>query len=295
MTMIPEQIPDDLRAEELYDFLKDENCRISVSGSHGRNVYMDIGSLETEGGSVVMNVCRKGLYDSLPEYMFHPVNRFDGISEYEKKQRCAAECDAQRQEIADARQFFSEMDAGLFLLNVDVRNTIRKYTDENRILRDIIGDTLSDTERSNRFISKTLCFLPQCKRIRGNMLLIIMMLRKIFKEEGLTMLPMETKMEFNDPDPSYQDSVDGVLCGMFVGNRFYEKVFSFKLEFWPSSVILDDIDSFAKALEEFRVFLQSYFFGVDECVVFSLVNHKDPVILSDNKDMTWLSYNTNII
>ena len=293
--MIPRQIPDDLCAEDLYDFIKGEECRISICGSHGRNAYKDICALEAEGSEVVLNICRKGLYDSLPEYMFHPVNRFDGISENEKAQKCAAECEAQQREIADARQFFSMIDSSLFLLNVEMRNKIREYVEDNKVLHHIIADDLSETERSNRFISKVLCFLPQCKRIRGNRTLISMILRKIFMEEGLTLRPATIGHDFADSEPCYQDSVGGNVGDMFVGNCYCENVLSYELEFWPSAVMSDDIHSFIKELEEFRVFIQSYFFGVDERLAFSLINSSDPIVLSDDIHMTWLNYNTNII
>ena len=85
-------LPDDINIEDILSYLPKESYRVSVNGLHKRNSYKDIINYEeTPDGKTEFHVGRNGLYNSLPEYMFHPINRFDNIPERERKERFAEE------------------------------------------------------------------------------------------------------------------------------------------------------------------------------------------------------------
>ena len=73
-------LPNDINIEDIFSYLPKGSYRIFINGLHKRNSYKDIISCEeTSDGITEFHVGRNGLYNSLPEYMFHPINRFDNI------------------------------------------------------------------------------------------------------------------------------------------------------------------------------------------------------------------------
>lgn len=66
-------IPTDLSAEVLANYLQMRDLSMEFLGPHKRNAYRDIVSLENGAdGSLQIGLSRKGLYDILPEALFHP-------------------------------------------------------------------------------------------------------------------------------------------------------------------------------------------------------------------------------
>ena len=91
-------LPPDLNVEELLLFLRNSHCKISFDGPHKRNAYNDITGIEENGDKLMVHVGRNSLYDSLPEYLFHPINRFDNLPVGEEKTRFVDECQKQEEE-----------------------------------------------------------------------------------------------------------------------------------------------------------------------------------------------------
>ena len=182
-------LPDDINIEDILSYLPDNAYKISIDGMHKRNSYRDIISYEkTLDGKFEFHIGRNSLYNSLPEYMFHPINRFENIPERERKERFAEEYAKQELEKENAHNFFSPIDILLLDLKTKVKEKINQLSSDNIIIQNIIGDTLTEKEKSNRFIQRTIPFLPICKRIRGNKTLITFMLRKVLFEEGLSVI-----------------------------------------------------------------------------------------------------------
>ncbi len=289
-------LPDDINIEDILMYLPDDSYRISISGSHKRNSYKDIiGYEEASDGKTIFHIGRNSIYDSLPEYMFHPINRFDNIPEYDKKEIFAQEYAKQELEKENARKFFSMIDVMLLDLKVQVKKYMQLYFSENRIMQDIIGDALTEKEKANRFIKRALPFLPNCKRIRGNRTLITFMLRKILEEEGLSLVKENQSYEFEDAYPMYNDRIDDhSLDSMYVGNRFSENVTRFSVKYWPDDECTEKFCQFLIDLEDFRVFVQDYFLHIEEELCFSIITDSPTLRLSDDIVYNYLNYNTNL-
>lgn len=289
-------LPDDMNIEDILMYLPDDSYRISISGSHKRNSYKDIiGYEEASDGKTIFHIGRNSIYDSLPEYMFHPINRFDNIPEYDKKEIFAQEYAKQELEKENARKFFSMIDVMLLDLKVQVKKYMQLYFSENRIMQDIIGDALTEKEKANRFIKRALPFLPNCKRIRGNRTLITFMLRKILEEEGVSLVKENQSYEFEDAYPMYNDRIDDhSLDSMYVGNRFSENVTRFSVKYWPDDECTEKFCQFLIDLEDFRVFIQDYFLHIEEELCFSIITDSPTLRLSDDIVYNYLNYNTNL-
>lgn len=289
-------LPDDINIEDILSYLPKESYRVSVNGLHKRNSYKDIINYEeTPDGKTEFHVGRNGLYNSLPEYMFHPINRFDNIPERERKERFAEEYAKQELEKENAHKFFSPIDVLLLDLKTKVKEKINQLSTDNIFIQNIIGDTLTEKEKSNRFIQRTIPFLPNCKRIRGNKTLITFMLRKVLFEEGLSLNKENIVSEIHDKEPQYNSKIeDFQLNSMYLGNEFSENIMTFTINYWSDEECSEHFNLFLEELETYRLFIKDYFFSIEDELCFHINSDYPTLRLADDIIYNYLNYNTNL-
>lgn len=289
-------LPDDINIEDILSYLPKESYRVSVNGLHKRNSYKDIINYEeTPDGKTEFHVGRNGLYNSLPEYMFHPINRFDNIPERERKERFAEEYAKQELEKENAHKFFSPIDVLLLDLKTKVKEKINQLSSDNIFIQNIIGDTLTEKEKSNRFIQRTIPFLPNCKRIRGNKTLITFMLRKVLFEEGLSLNKENIVSEIHDKEPQYNSKIeDFQLNSMYLGNEFSENIMTFTINYWSDKECSEHFNLFLEELETYRLFIKDYFFSIEDELCFHINSDYPTLRLADDIIYNYLNYNTNL-
>lgn len=288
-------IPDDINLEVLFSYLPEGACKVSMRGTHKRNSYNDIIDIEQKAdGNIAVTAGRKSLYNALPEYMFHPVDRYDNLPKLEEKERFQEAYEKQEKEKEDAFSFFNPIDLLLFLTHVDVREALREYTETDKVLICILADRLSDRQKANRFIRQALALLPSCKCIRGNRTFITFMLRKMLMQEGVTIDIKERKSTLEDSGPRYDYRVGATLNSCYAGNVFEENILSYNVHYWPEEACDGNFLSFVDDIEVFRLFVQDYFLGVGETLVFDISHDGAPLRLSDDILYNYLNYNTNI-
>jgi len=295
--MFLQNLPSDLRAEILMAYLLggSQGFKVVQKGLHKRNVYKDIlDVVEDTDGTPLLDLGRSSLYNGLPEYMFHPIDRFNNLPQYEEKERFAQELEQQQKEKERAGRYFSPIDVGLMLLRMETTELIRPFTDANQLLFDILADRLNDEQRANRFIRQAIPFLPCCKLIRGNRTLLTLLLRKVFLEEGLRIDVRERETECKDDLPRYDDRLDVALDDSFVGNVYDEMVRTYELHYWNNEACDEHFLSFVADLEMFRQFIEDYFLAVEEVLRFDITNDEPTLRLTDDMVFNYLDYNTNI-
>ncbi|MBP5339960.1 MAG: hypothetical protein J6Z14_11790 [Prevotella sp.] len=293
--MLPKNIPGDINIELLLSYFTEGTCKVAFKGLHKRNSYNDIIEVEERrDGSLLFGIGRNSLYNSLPEFMFHSVDRFDNIPKTEEKERFAEEYQKQEQEKENAYRFFEPLDLLLLKLRVSIREKLHEYVEHNKVLTVIIGDTLTEEQKSNRFIKHSLIFIPACKNIRGDKTLLTLMLRKIFMEEGLKTEKRRETILYTDSEPRYADGVGALLGDSYVGNTFDEDTTIYDIHYWSE----DDCDEyflkFIDDIELFRRFIQDYFIAIEETLHFNICKDDVPLRLSDDAVFNYLNFNTNI-
>ena len=289
-------LPPDLNVELLMSYYPVGQCKVELEGLHKRNTYNDIIDTEMMGdGTMHVTVGRNSIYNSLPEYMFHPIDRFDNLPKYEEKERFEEELEKQDEEIKKAYQFFAPLDVLLLKLRSDVRSTLEPLAkDGNVVLQQIIGDSLTDEQRHNRFIAQIIPFLPCCKYIRGNRTLLTLLLRKVLMEEGLTIQPRSDVRQFADDHPRYEDKLDMTLGQGFVGNTWSQPVSYYDIHYWSDDECREHFMELLDDVELLRLFVKDYFLSVEEDLVFTVSQDEPPLRLSDEVFYNYLGYNTNI-
>lgn len=293
--MIPKNIPDDINIELLLSLFPEGECKVSFNGTHKRNTYNDfMGLEELSDNTVLLNVGRSSLYNSLPELLFHPIDRFDNLSPKYDRDKFEEEYDAQELEKEKAQKFFAPFDLLLLHLRMKVRDRLEVYTESDKKMIDILGDELTESQKSNRFVKKALPFLPLCKSIRGNKTYLTLMLRKIFMEEGLTINVCDQKHTFIDSHPRYNIILGSDTDSIFLGNTFDEQTLTYSIHYWSEEECNESFMQFVEELETFREYIQDYYLAVDGILEFDISSDEEPIVLSDEKTYNYMNYNTNI-
>lgn len=292
--MKPTNIPQDISAETLLGYYPLGTFAVKFRGLHKRNSYQDILDIEQEQGKMSLSIGRNSIYNSLPEYIFHSIDRFDNIPQHDKKEKFAEEYAKQEREKENAYKYFSPIDTLLLLLNVQVKETLRKYVESNIVIQDIILDNLSEEQKNNRFIKNTIPYITSCKTLRGNRTLLTLLLRKIFMDEGISICTKRKQTEFTDEHPKYDVSVDAPIGAVYVGNTFYETTMTYTVFYWSDENCDSDFPVFLQEIEIYRQFVQDYFLSVDSLLVFDITKDAPPLRISDTTIYNYLNFNTNI-
>lgn len=292
--LFPHYIPEDLNVETLLSYLPQGSYGVVFRGHHYRNAYNDIVDVErTPDERVLIGISRNSIYNSLPEYLFHPIDRFNNLPRLEEKERFEEEVKKQNEEKENAYHFFSPVDLQILKYRLIIRERLRSVTENNSVLIGILGDRLTEEQKNNRFIKKALQFLPSCKYIRGDKTLLTLMLRKIFMDEGIKVSPKTGNQEFIDDDPRYAESLGSIIESTYVGRVYDEQVMLYEVCYWPENVD-DTFLSLVDEIEEFRIFVQDYFIAVDAILHFDISHDESCLRLSDNQTFNYLNYNTNL-
>lgn len=290
-------IPSDISAETLDSYLGDIARSFSFCGSHKRNAYKDILSLSGEDGIVKVEMARAGLYDILPEALFHPIDRFGNIPTNEYKERFAEEVELQQKEESDARKFFEVFDRFIFGLECEISRLKQNEYSGNTIISDIICDTLDMRYKTNRFVRRLIEFTPQCHRIRGDKTLITLILRKILSDEGLALDICHNTRELHDIVPEYACSIgSGNASGQdtYLGNKYEECVTEFEIKYWDEDACGETFPEFVDEIKCLEDFINDYFVGIETAVRFNLTTIASAAELSVGPLYNYLDYNTNL-
>lgn len=293
--MLPKNIPDDINVELLLSYFPEGSCKVAFRGLHKRNSYNDIVDIEERrDGTCLLGIGRNSLYNALPEFMFHPIDRYDIIPKSQEKERFAEEYQKQEQEKENAYKFFAPIDLLLLKLRWMAREQLNEYAEQNKVLIDIICDELTDKQKSNRFIKHALNFIPSCKNIRGDKTLLTFMLRKIFMEEGLKIETHRESVTYTDEMPRYSDGIDAILEETYLGNEFEERTTTYDIHYWSDDECDENFLYFVEEINEFQHFIQDWYISVEESLLFNIYKDNAPFRLSDEMVFNYLNYNTTL-
>ena len=287
-------VPSDLKAEAQMNYLPREERTVSICGSHKRNAYEDFSSITAdELDRLHISVKRNGLYDILPEGLFHPIDRFENIGANEYKERFIEEVEQQQLEESNARAFFAAIDTSLIELSAIVAQYKDKYSD-NGVVGRIICDRLPENYRENRFVIRTMAYIPHCHTIRGNKPLLSLMLRKTLYDEDVTLAGEVTSSLIIDDRPSYCTVIDAKDSDcMYLGNEFEEDITGYAVRYWKDTECNGNFPGFIKEISVYENFLNDYFIGIESRLRFVIFTGTS-LVRFDDQHYNYLDYNTNL-
>lgn len=293
--MLPKNIPEDINIELLLSYFSESRCKVIYKGLHKRNSYSDIlDAEERRDGSLLFKLGRQSIYNALPEYLFHPIERFGSLSNKEEEKKFTEEYEKQEEEKEDAYRFFAPMDLLLLRLRVLVREQTWPYAECNKTLLDILCDSLTEDQKKNRFIKQAIPFMPSFKTIRGDRTLMTLMLRKIFMEEGLRIDVHKGVKTYEDCHPRYADGLDAELGNCYVGNIYDEMTTVYDIHYWSDEYCDEHFLHFVNEVEVFQQFVQDSLMSVEEVILFNILKDDVTLRLSDEMRYNYMNYNTNL-
>lgn len=157
---------------------------------------------------VTIGVNREGIYDSLPQFLFHqPAER----KSFKSKEHMKSESSVLREEELHARMFFRPIEQAIYhhrvMLELEERETIRNFTsDEIKAFWDL-PDFLEE-----EVVLTLLFLLPTATRIVGNPEIVALCLQAIIGQK------VEVKVNNGSSFAPKEIKVEGIVQGLGMNN-----------------------------------------------------------------------------
>lgn len=289
--------------EQVASIAREQHAFLSASyaykGQHERTAKGDDVqlSLQTRSGRIALKYAlkRDSLYHILPEYLFHPLDRYaDCDGDREKFQQCRKE---QKRVEADALSYFYPFDKTFQELRTRFQSRLN-----NRILRDnlFVADLITEGNnfnRNNRFIANVYPCIVWLRAYRGVARMIEMALRMAFHNEliGYEVTVHEAVCSI-DPTACHY-SLDGQLDDLFCGNTYAELVTTIRVVYQTPIVSQKQIALLHRDVDEFTAFFQTWFLGLNQRLEVCFGDYtKKPVLRVGTTDNDlYLGYNTQLL
>lgn len=238
---------------------------------------------------------RDSLYHILPEYLFHPLDRYancDGDEEEFRKCR-----KAQKEMEENALRYFYPCDKVL----QEERSSFQSFLND-RVLRNntFIVDFITEghrVNRKNRFINNVYPCIKWLRAYRGVKRVIEVALRFAF---GNSIAKYEVKFEevripMDSKTCHYylNETIDDLFCG----NSYTDKGECICLAYQTLIMSQRQIEILQRDMDEFREFFQLWFLGLHQHLIITFGDYKKAAVMwvgtSDND--LYLNYNTQLI
>ncbi len=261
---------------------KGDELSITVSSTAKRN-------------TIKYQLKRDSLYHILPEYLFHPLDRYtdtDGDKEIFMEKRAA-----QKKIEAEAKEYFHPYDKILNDLRIHFQNHLNDaiLNNETFIIDFIIEN--ENVNRNNPFIKACLPCIILLRANRGSSNLITSALKMAFGSKicDCTRQFIERPV-YIDPN-SCHISLDGTINDLFCGEIFMDwtELISLRLQTTISSH--DEIEDTAKSIKEFESFFKHWFLNDNQMIEIKFGDYEKQPVISDNADdgILFLNYNTQLL
>ncbi len=261
------------------------NYSIQNEGTFQRGFRRDIlktGKLNDE--TLLLNLSRPGIYDVLPEGIFHDTKRKNNESFNKRRQ-------TRKKEERDSRLLFSPIENELFNQSINIRKK------EDELLNDFYNtnnDFLIDFWKLNKFstnkyIIQLAKLLPHCHKIAGDLELIKLCLSKILEE----------KVEFVKGFESFEiknEEKETVLGMNFITKTTHSNIAAPYVEFKIGPVNNQKLNLYYKNQEinEFLDLFYSYFLPLELKIKTSFFNNKEQNFVLDEKESPIMGVSTKI-
>lgn len=182
---------EEIKAETLISQMDiKENLAVRMRGIFSRNYSEDLINITNEEDNTVFELSRDSIFHLLPEGLFFKENQLKKDSkptfDFEKE---LSELEKQKKAIS---LFFSPFDTEYFKLSLGLEKKLNAITEKgNRILINIFGDE-PEIDTKNEYISKIKILLPFVSHLRGNITLLIDILKNVFSVEKIEIKKKDT-------------------------------------------------------------------------------------------------------
>lgn len=289
----------DRNIKPLTEVVSSIGTSFDFSGTHERTAKGDALSVNVTStakrNTIKYQLKRDSLYHILPEYLFHPLDRYadtDGDKEVFLEKRAA-----QKKIEAEAKEYFYPYDKILNDLRIGFQNHLNdKILDKEAFIVDFIVDN-EHVNKENTFIKACLPNVMLLRANRGSASLLSLALKMTFGnglrsfESRFVEYPVRIDSDF------CHICLDGTINDLFCGEKFMEWIEILSIKYQTRISSSEEIKTITKSIEEFRLFFKRWFLNDNQMIEIEFGDYDRKPIISDNvaDGFLYLNYNTQLL
>lgn len=259
----------------------------------GDVLSVDIKNKTNTSPSVKFSLKRDSIYHILPEYLFHPLDRYIGtkgdVAEFDKRYQ------EQEEQERYALTYFRFFDQNYQELKVKFQLWLNENIFEgNQFLSDFITNGYS-FNKENPFVKASLPCIPWLRNHRGNKEMIEVALRCALGESAVVKYEWnDYKMELSSNVHSSLDrSADELYCGATFQTGYYLWHISYQTTIDTEAKLME----LKMAMQEFSDFFKTWFLQMEEEIKIEFGDWNAFPVITDNSSTTgiFLNYSTQLI
>ena len=243
--------------------------------------------------SVTFSLKRDSLYHILPEYLFHPLDRYLGADgdteEFEKRYK------EQDEQEKNALTYFRPFDKHF----QELRTKHQKWLNDNIFNgSQFISDYLTSGykfNRSNPFIQAVYPCIPWLRNNRGNLDMIKSALGYSFR--GKATIQRKWKEENMPLSESVPSNVGGLIDNLFLGSTHSCGSYNWHVIYQTEIENEDSLDKLKRLVRAFEDFFSDWFLLIEETLTieFGDWTAKPELTIKNQETGIFLNYSTQLI
>lgn len=266
---------------------------VSERTALGDVLTITIKNKQNDNQCVTFSLKRDSLYHILPEYLFHPLDRYLGADgdteEFEKRYK------EQEEQEKNALTYFRPFDRHF----QELRIKHQKWLNDNIFNgNQFISDYLTSGYKFNRFnpfIQAVYPCIPWLRNNRGNLDMIKVALGYAFI--GKATIQRKWKKENMPLSESVASNVGGVIDNLFLGSTHRCGSYNWHVIYQTEIENEDSLDKLKRLVREFEVFFSDWFLSIEETltVEFGDWKAKPELTIKNQENGIFLNYSTQLI
>jgi hypothetical protein len=180
----------ELKAETLLSILNlKEDFNVQMESTFQRNYAEDVASIDNDGFINTIRLARTGIFKLLPEGLFFKENQLNAENKrnYDFK-RTYQELQKKKNEIL---AFFQPFDTQYFKLTLEFEQLLNGFTERGNDILLNAFEYETEVKTDNYYVSKITKILPFAGQIKGNLHLVIDILKNVLSVEKIDMVEIE--------------------------------------------------------------------------------------------------------
>lgn len=246
-----------------------------------------------EPSTVTFSLNRDSFYHILPEYLFHPIDRYYGIrndsGEFDKRY------DEQEEQEKNALTYFNFFDQEYQKLRVTLQTWLNEHVFKgNMFLSDFITRDIP-FNRSNPFIMAVYPCLPWLRSHRGNRQMMETALSYAFS--GCASVDYQREKEQMALDEGIHSSAEGTIDDLFCGATFCTRAYCWHVRYQSPIGTEARLADLQKDIKEFADFFATWFVAIEDHLQIEFGDWQEPPVLTSLQSPTgiFLNYSTQLI
>lgn len=266
---------------------------VSERTALGDVLTTSIKNKQNSNPSVTFSLKRDSLYHILPEYLFHPLDRYlgaDGYTEeFEKRYK------EQEEQEKNALTYFRPFDRHFQELRTEYQKWLNDHIfNGNQFVSDYLTSGYK-FNRSNPFIQAVYPCIPWLRDNRGNLDMIKVALGYAFM--GKAIIQRKWKDENMPLSDSVPSNVGGLIDNLFLGSTHSCGSYNWHVIYQTKIENEDSLVNLKRLVKEFEDFFSDWFLSIEETLTieFGDWTAKPELTIKNQENGIFLNYSTQLI